>query len=134
MSIPACKKDSDFSDIPEITQRDFLKISNEVALWKIGFKDGNGDIGIQSESDSDNFIVTIYSIKDGKDSLVPGQNYRIPVIKGVVTDRGVEGEISLEIDFSTYRIVGIDSAYYTGYLIDRAGNQSNVITTPRIRV
>ena len=130
----ACKKDNGFSNIPEIKLRDFYKITSEEAVWKIGFKDGDGDVGVRNVDDPDNFIVTIKKKKNGKDSLVQGQNYRVPIIKGVVTENGVEGEISLKIDYSLYKIVGIDSAYYSGYLVDRAGNHSNTIITPKFRI
>lgn len=137
----ACEKDKDFSDIPELTFRDFERTSPSSAIWKIGFTDGDGDVGlidIGDTSQDDNFIVTIISIKDGLDSAMQGQNYRVPVVENIRTAAGIEGEIKLDITgldvFKLIQSPKIDSIYYRGYLLDRKGNQSNFVETPKIKI
>lgn len=132
----ACEKDKEFPVVPELKVRDFNRISASTAVWRIGFTDGDGDIGVRSQTDSANFIITIYKIDNGVDSSIQGQNYRVPIVENIRTSAGIEGVIQFDItglDF--FRpFLGIDSLYYGGYLIDRSGNKSNVVYTPRIEV
>jgi hypothetical protein len=131
----SCKDDKDFSPIPQIENRETTKVDSSTFLWRIGFKDGDGDLGVLSDDDPDNFIVDIYSINDGKDSLIPSNNYRIPVIESVKTADGVEGEFKFTIDnLDLFALSDIDSIYMSGYVVDRAGNNSNILYTPRFRV
>ncbi len=128
----SCNKDNNFSDIPELEVRDFYKTSSTVAIWKIGFTDGDGDIGVRNNLDANNFIVSIFSIVDGVAIGQEGQSYRIPVVENIRTTRGIEGEFEfrIETDLLLLDSIPIDSAYYRAYVIDRAGNESNVVETP----
>lgn len=131
----ACSDESDFPPSPELNVREFIQISNEEVVWKIGFTDGDGDFGVRNDNDADNFIVTIYSIENGNAIKQPATNYRIPQIKGVPTEKGVEGEFTLRIDnLDLLTLDGIDSLYYSGYAIDRSGNQSNTVESPRFSI
>jgi hypothetical protein len=133
----SCKDDDGFSKIPEIDSREFTRVNDTSAIWKIGFKDGDGDIGVE-DGGEENFIIQVYSIENNIESPVPSQNYRIPKIDGVVTDKGIEGEIELRITgFDVYKLDdfgNLDSIYYTGYLIDRKDNRSNIIATPKFKI
>jgi len=131
-SLVTCKKDNNFPDEPQIEVRDFYKESNLIAIWKIGFTDGDGDIGVRNPADKDNFIVTIFSIVDGVAESQPGQSYRIPVVENIRTAAGIEGEFEFEIETDLLRLdsIPIDSAYYRAYVIDRSDNASNIVETP----
>ena len=135
VSLASCKKDKDFPTTPVLKNREFKKLSTSTALWRMGFTDGDGDIGVENASDTANFIVTIYSIKNGVDSAMDAQNYRIPVVENIRTVKGIEGEIRFDIDgLDFFKPAKIDSVYYEGYLLDRAGNKSNVLATPKFDV
>lgn len=131
-SLVSCKKDNNFPDEPVIEVRDFYKESSNLAIWKIGFTDGDGDIGVRNAADEDNFIVTIFSIVDGKAIEREGQAYRIPVVENIRTAAGIEGEFEFRIETDLLRLdsIPIDSAYYSAYVIDRSGNESNTVETP----
>lgn len=130
-----CKKDKDFPKTPQLNVREFIRVSNEEVRWKVGFTDGDGDFGVRNENDPDNFILTIYSIENGIAIEKDANNYRIPQIEDVPIENGVEGEFLLAIDnLDLFLIDGIDSLYYRGYAVDRAGNQSNTIESPRIGI
>ena len=131
----SCKKDKDFPTTPQLTVREFLRVSSYEIRWRIGFTDGDGDFGVRNENDADNFILTIYSIENGIAVEKDATNYRIPQIEDVPTEKGVEGEFLLSIDnLDLFLIDGIDSLYYRGYALDRAGNRSNSIESPRIAI
>ncbi len=134
----SCEQDKDFPDTPSITLKEFRKLSDTDAIWTMKFTDGDGDVGTRTDADADNFFTTIFAKPIGKDSIVEleGQPYRIPAIKGIRTSAGVEGEIELRIQgLDGFKIENkYDSIYYKGYLVDRSGKQSNVITTPKIDV
>ncbi|MEQ8625252.1 MAG: hypothetical protein RJQ00_10025 [Vicingaceae bacterium] len=131
-SLISCKKDNNFPDEPVIEVRDFYKQNNNIAIWKIGFTDGDGDIGVRNAADEDNFIVSIFSIIDGRANEREGQAYRIPVVENIRTAAGIEGEFEfkIETDLLLLDSIPIDSAYYRAYVIDRSGNQSNTVETP----
>ncbi|MAY83657.1 MAG: hypothetical protein CMP59_05930 [Flavobacteriales bacterium] len=131
----ACSDDNDFPAIPQLSVRSFTQISPDEVIWVIGFTDGDGDFGVRNDNDADNFILTIYSIEDGQAIEQPATPYRIPQIKDVPTDKGVEGEFRLRIDnLDLVRLSGIDSLYYRGYAIDRSGKQSNTVESPRFGI
>ncbi len=132
----ACQEDKNFPDVPELFYRDFQIVETNqdrgpIAIWKLGFTDGDGNIGVQNDKDSNNFIVIGYHFVDGKVIPLPKlQDYRIPASENVSSRNGIEGEFKFELELNPYKSSGIDSMYLEGYVIDRAFNQSNSIQTP----
>lgn len=132
----ACGKESDFPNRPILETRSFDRINRDLAIWRIGFTDGDGDIGVRREqNDQDNFFVKLFIYEEGViDTVIQGENYRIPVVEGVRTAAGVEGEFAFEIDGIDFlRAAGYDSIQYSGYAVDRSGKKSNSVTTPIFR-
>lgn len=136
--ILGCDSDNNFSTTPELKIRSFEKVNDNRAIWKIGFTDGDGDIGVRNDGDPDNFIVTVTSIKDGILKEIPTSNYRIPVVQNIRTEKGIEGEFEFVLDTDLYRfdtdsigtIIRIDSIYLSGYVLDRSNKSSNTVETP----
>lgn len=135
LALSACKKDKDFPISPQLNVREFNRIGNYEVQWKVGFTDGDGDFGVRDENDPDNFILKIFTMDNGVITERDANNYRIPQIEGVPIEGGVEGEFSLAIDnLDLFLIDQIDSLYYRGYAVDRAGNESNIIETPWVLI
>lgn len=131
----SCEKEKDFPDEPTLTVREFTKVNPNYALWRLGFTDGDGDIGVRTDRDKDNFIVTIFRIDTGVPTELNATNYRIPVVDNIRTSNGIEGEFRFDIEnLDLFRIENIDSVVYEAYVIDRAGNESNVVRTPEFSV
>jgi len=134
--LSACEKDNEFPVEPVLEVRSFEKTDEDNAVWKIGFTDGDGDIGVRDELDQDNFIVTIFAVF--QDSLIErsGTSYRIPIVQNIRTTKGIEGEFEFRIQTQFFRLdslldtIPYDSLMYTGYAIDRSGNRSNNVSTP----
>ncbi len=134
LAIWSCKDDDSFPETPELFFRDFIEGTDSLAVWSLGFTDGDGDIGVRNDNDPDNFIISGYKIVNGQeDTLPPLLSYRIPVVRNVVTKNGIEGEFEFKIEKKPYANAGFDSIYISGYVIDRAGNQSNTVRTPIFR-
>jgi hypothetical protein len=132
----SCRDDKDFSDIPELFYRDFTVVDQGgteglLATWKLGFTDGDGNIGVRNEADSANFIVTAFRTDSGKLKQLPQlNNYRIPAAENISTRNGIEGEFKFVLKLIDYQMENIDSVYLEGYVLDRDLNASNVISTP----
>jgi len=134
--LSSCQEDETFPAIPELFYRDFTIVEKgeergPVAIWSLGFTDGDGNIGVQNDKDSNNFIVTGFYYLDGVETPLPSlQGYRIPASENVSSRSGIEGEFRFELEANPYLSSGIDSMYLEGYVIDRAFNKSNTIATP----
>jgi hypothetical protein len=149
LALSACKEEAKFPVEPYIEFVSFTKIQNaagidEKGVLKLYFTDGDGDIGLShkdTESPFDtssmyyyNFFISYFEKQKGifKEIILPmTNNSRIPVINPSGKNRSVEGEIEMEIfinnPFSTY-----DTIRFECFIVDRALNHSNSVTTPDI--
>jgi hypothetical protein len=127
----SCSDDKNYPDAPELTVREFYTTQDSI-VWRIGFTDGDGDIGVRNISDPDNFINSVFSIEDGAIKEIPAQSYRIPVVENIRTDKGIEGEFifRLEKDLFLVDTPIVDTAFMRAYVVDRSLKKSNVIETP----
>lgn len=157
----SCKKVKKFDDIPRIEYTSFTSIYNpDLEIYDRGvlqfyFEDGDGDIGLDNNDilppfnpDSKyyyNLIITYFEMQNGELKEVPilwfnpetelydtlTLSARIPNL----TPQGVNKAISGEIQ-DTLFIYNFNSTYDTikfeAYIIDRALNESNTISTPLI--
>lgn len=139
----ACLKAPDYSKVPYIEFKSFSKsqliqdqFNTDSLLITLHFTDGDGDIGT-SEGNFDMFIT------DTRDNFMPPA-YRLPRVPDLGSGNGVSGEIFFVI-YTTCCLYPdgqdpctknpnypTDTLSYAIYLKDRAGNKSNVITTPPI--
>lgn len=132
MGLISCSGDDDeVSNTPEIefvsiTPSSITEFQEEVALV-IKYKDGDGDLG-ENDPDVKNLYIT-----DQRNAVV--YSFRIPQLAPTGSSITIEG--NLEIDMNSLSVVGTDSsetAVFSIYAIDRAGNQSNTITSNAITV
>ena len=148
----SCLRDEEYPIIPEIKFEDFILLLNtqsgiiERGVLKISFKDGDGDIGLNSSDTAPpydfNLFIDYFEIQN-KDTVriylvdpASGDtstfNARIPILTPKGSDKSIKGEIE-----DTLFIYDPTSAYDTimfkVYLVDRALHKSNVIQTPLIR-
>lgn len=157
----SCKKVEKFPPVPRIEYQSFTSIYNpDLEIYDRGvlqfyFEDGDGDIGLNSgdtfppfNAASEyhyNLIITYFEMQNGELVEVPITWYnpqteqydtlslsaRIPNL----TPQGINKAISGEIQ-DTLFIYNFNSNYDTikfdAYIIDRALNESNIISTPLI--
>ena len=110
-------------------------LQNDSIIVHITLTDGDGDIG-----SDDGFNATVIDLRDN----FPAGQYRLPKVQEVGANNGISADLWLTIyttccvfpngqppctpsdDFPT------DELQYEIFLTDRAGNESNKITTPPI--
>jgi hypothetical protein len=140
----SCIKAPDFPIEPVI---EFQSISKDVIIQNsieedsliivFSFTDGDGDLG---DNDSLNVFLT-----DSRDNFV-AERFRIPFVPREGAANGISGDITIRV-LSTCCIYPdltppctpsqtnpLDSLFYKIQIKDRAGNESNIIETPRILV
>lgn len=140
LALSSCIKDENFDVVPVIEFQSFVSFQNEFnatdsAIFIFSFQDGDGDIG---SSDSTNFNCFLtYQEKNGAEITnfpnIEPRTYRLPSLTPNAKDKNIEGEISLTLKPAPIFNIATDSAYrYSCYITDRAGNESNTITSPWI--
>lgn len=128
----SCKRENNAPIIPEIHHISLNRKGSD-ALWIIGFKDGDGDIGVKkSTSNVDNEVLylTLFGEKNGSFSADTSYGYSIDYIENINPNRPLEGKLEIEITGLDFIAFKYDSFYYEAYLKDRAGHKSNTIQSP----
>ncbi len=131
LSIVGCKKEEQYSEIPEIefvslTPSSTSEFSQNIVL-KLTYQDGDGDIGHQDPD--------VYSLYVKDDRLPEADEYHIKPLTPPNQNLQIEGELTVRL--SGIFILGNDSTESTKFKVklkDRAGNWSNEIETTSIRV
>jgi len=139
LTLYACANPPDYPIEPVIEYKRITKnrldqsaFNADSTLITIGFTDGDGDIGNEDS-------VSIFIIDNRTDFEQPG--FKIPYIGEQGVGKGISGEISFVL-FTSCCIYEngltpcepstdfpLDTLSYDIYIIDRAGNASNRITT-----
>ncbi len=123
----ACKKDdATISDIPELTSvtagPSEIKEFQDSIIFNIAYRDGNGDLG-ENDPDVKNLFIT-----DNRVNVT--YQYRIDQLSPDGSDIAIEGNLNVTLkgiaitDGSAQQDVS-----YSVYVVDRAGQKSNSLTT-----
>jgi len=145
----SCRKTETYPEIPEIEYKSFFfrdttdLLGNKGLIGRLifSFVDGDGDIGLRQPPDSidpgdpeySNLFFTMFDLQDGilveigEDELEFPLYYRIPYLEPHGIDKSLTGEIEVEF---TYLLFEFDTIKYDFYITDRAGNESNIASTP----
>lgn len=137
----SCVKKKSYPTIPEIEYKDFYIFEGDSAAIEIKFKDGDGDIGVEAEDSTRSLYYTYYYFDtitqkySGFYSNDLNDTVRIGYVLKSPTDaykgKPISGEINVRMQ--QYRhSKKIKKLKYTVFLIDKAGNKSNVVTSPEI--
>ena len=129
----ACKKDEEeYSDVPAITfesiSPEAVKQFSDSIIVTIGYVDGNGDLG-ENGSDVKNAFVT-----DSRNDLTYG--FRVKQLAPNDANIIIKGRLLIVIpQLALNNLNGTsETASFSIYLKDRAGNKSNVVTTSSITI
>ncbi len=145
---PCCKKEEKYSVIPNIKFENFVWISDtnmigHPGILTISFTDGDGDIGTYdgATGNSDLFI-TYFEKQNGKwtdtvkgdhnKDTVMNFNAQIHKITPIGKNKNIKGEIQYK--FSVFHYSKFDTIHFQLYIVDRALNKSNIITTPDLLI
>lgn len=147
LGIGSCLEPPDFADVPSIS---FIGMSKDSLMQgvfeedslrlRFSFEDGDGDIGRENNTPENN--VFLLDTRTGQ----LDNSFGIPFIPQQGSSNGIEGTVELVI-YSTCCIFPngqdpcqtdpnfpYDTLQYEIYIVDRAGNESNRITTSAIRL
>jgi hypothetical protein len=143
--LSTCNPIEKVSDVPEIKFKSFALFEMDTLTFhiKVGemvfsFIDGNADFGvIQDSEDTLNLFLTPYHKVNM--AYVPlnvdtfGRKYAVlndDALVRVGQNKTVKGEIKLQIYY--FLVPPFDTIRYDFYVVDRAGNKSNVASTSDI--
>jgi len=127
----SCKKAEDIGPIPEI---EFISVTpqsvheyTESLVFTIKYRDGDGDLG-ENDSDAENFFLA-----DSRNNVI--YKFRIPQLAPDNSSIVIEGNLNVTLA-NTAILDGSNSQTFTYsiYVKDRAGNQSNTVTTSSVTV
>lgn len=145
----SCHKIEHLSSVPHIEYTSFkifdttdiLGNHSKGGRLKFHFEDGDGDLGLStpagdSIADTSNLFLTLYRKKDGimtqaasNDVLNPSP-YRIPYMERLGQNKILKGTVSVTFLYLFY--TPADTIRYDFYIVDRAQNVSNVVSTSEI--
>ncbi len=139
----ACVKKTTYPTTPEIEYQAFYPFQGDSADIQVKFKDGDGDIGVGEGDSTRTFWVTYY-YKDTvtnkyvgyyrplfNDTLRTGYIVKSP--SDSYKGKPISGEVSVRLQ--QYRhSKKVKNVKYVIFLYDKAGNKSNILTSPEISV
>jgi hypothetical protein len=145
LALSTCEPIEKVSDVPEIKFKSFTLFDKDTLTFQIkvgemifSFIDGNADFGVQQNSeDTLNLFLTPFHKVNRE--YVPlnvdtfGRKYAVmndPALVRIGQNKTVKGEIKLQIYY--FVIPPFDTIRYDFYIVDRAGNKSNVASTSDI--
>lgn len=132
----SCLTPPDYSTIPEIQFDSITKTSVkglsstpsvlDSITFLIGFTDGDGDLGAASNDTTPNLF-----FRDSRTGYV--NRFQFPSITPEGNVKDISGTIAYTFSpFDCDPGKKLDTIVYTIYIVDRAGNISNEVTTPKI--
>jgi hypothetical protein len=95
--------------------------------FTISYRDGNGDLGENNTDDHNLFI------QDSRNDVTYG--FRIQQLAPTNADITIQGNINVTLDNTAIIDGGTsESVSYTIWVVDRAGNESNRVSTSTVTV
>ena len=144
----SCGKIEQLPAVPYIEFRNFtvfdtldiLGNQSKGARLLFYFEDGDGDVGLNSptgdELDTTNLFLSPYKKINGvmtpalPNDLLSSLKYRIPYMERLGQNKILKGTIQVSFTYSFFH--PSDTIMYDFYIKDRAGNESNLVTTCEI--
>lgn len=126
-----CKKDA-LTDTPYIELKSAnpasIQAFSDTLTFTVFYKDGNGDLG---ENNPD--VYNLF-LKDNRNGIT--YKYRIQQLAPTGSDIAIQG--NLDVKLASVPMLDdnnqTETATYSIYLVDRAGNQSNTVTSGNITI
>lgn len=150
----SCRETEEYPVIPHLEFNTFTILVHpsgydSAGVLILSYTDGDGDLGLADNNSSDyNFFVTYYKMENGV--LKPGTRFNPETGQNDtiffnnrfynLAPDGYSGWIKGEIEdtirplYDPRSTKTYDTVLYKIYLVDRAGNQSNMVETPLIVV
>lgn len=140
----ACVKKTTYPTTPEIEYQAFYPYVGDSADIQMKFKDGDGDIGAAEGDSIKNCWITYYykdttnntyraytACSNGCDTLRIAYTIKSP--SDSYKGKPISGEVNVRLPQFRH-IKQVKQVKYVFYIIDAAGNKSNIVTSPEITV
>ena len=146
--IVSCHEITQYSEIPAITYKSHIArdsfdiLGNSTKFVELTFSiiDGDGDFGLADDDTlppfdtiyNFNFFPTLFAKNDTGflEVSIAYPNFRIPFVQ-VENHKAYKADIIIEMEYIT-SFLETDTIKYDFYVVDKALNESNVVTTPEI--
>jgi hypothetical protein len=132
----SCVKKTSKDPIPELEYKDFKllgRIGSDSAVFTIGYKDWDGDLFRNDNSDGPNTVLStyIYSADSGKFIFDKAFSYAITQpADGYYKGKSIQGDIYIPV--SEFRSNPQNKILkFEIFMVDMKDNKSNVVTTPQ---
>jgi len=147
--VSACRKTDSYPNEPHIEFKELVKYSDfygldTAAVLTVSFTDGDGDLGLRSGDTMPpynpgneyyyNFFLKYFKKENGVFTELPlafPPNQRIPYILNQSNNKAIAGDLVFDVE-----IAGLfaqnDTFRFETYIVDRALNKSNVVTTTEL--
>lgn len=130
-TLAACTELGEISEVPEIAFESV--IPNVVTEYQdslyftISYRDGNGDLG-ENNTDNNNLF-----IQDSRNQVTIG--FRIQQLAPDNSDIAIQGNLNVTLPNAAIVNGGAsESVSYTIWIVDRAGNESNRVSSSTVTV
>ncbi len=150
----SCMEKQNYPDVPQLEFLNFTKLIHPAGYDSLGilllsYTDGDGDLGLPAVDDTSiNFFVSYLRMENGVLKPVTVLNPSTGEYDTInfnnrfyeLAPDGYTGWIKGEIEdtinplYDPQSTNSIDTVKFEAYLVDRAGNKSNVVVTPLIPV
>jgi hypothetical protein len=148
LAVSSCLKIESLPPVPKIEYKSFEVFDTIDILGnhakggrlKFYFEDGDGDVGMNPPSgevtDTNNLFITFYRKKGGiwrlgaEDDPLKPSDFRIPYMEREGQNKILKGVISVTFLYLFY--TPYDTIRYDFYIVDRANNPSNELSTEEI--
>lgn len=134
----SCKKEKGNDPLPPISNVPEIELSgtsstsinqfDDITLT-VKYTDGNGDLG-ESDANINSIFVT-----DNRDISIV-HKFHLQPLAPVGQDVAIQGNLKIKIE----NVILLDqsntseNASFSVYILDRAGNKSNIVTSPSVRI
>jgi hypothetical protein len=131
LTFTACKKEKPLEDTPYIEISSVTPTNaqaySDTITFTVLYRDGNGDLG-ENDPNVYNLFLT-----DGRNQVE--YKYRVQQLAPSGSDVPIQGNLIVKLAGAPIINGGSsETVTYSMYVVDRAGNQSNVATSPTITV
>ncbi len=135
----SCKKQEEFDVVPNIRFVDFLNphksafTGSDTATMVLSFEDGDGDLFVDNYSEGPNLVFTTQYYNKNSQSYDSEEFSNATTVKqpgdGSYKGRSIRGEI--RVPMTSFRSDNSRKILrFEGFMVDLAGNKSNVFTSP----
>ena len=130
--VASCSKKEEISNIPEIG---FISVTPETVtqfqdslIFRISYKDGDGDLGENNDTVHNVFLT------DSRNNVT--YKYRLQELAPLSSNISIQGNVNIKL--STVGLLdenaNQETATYSIFIQDRAGNSSNIVTSSVVTI